>query len=99
MVGAESAALSTSRMSNERSTGELRPRGNGVPSWTPTSNLEFRTLPLSTLSYGDVNQPLVGLFHQLTSRGVGSLDLVRFQGFQMAYQAVARQAKVGARVR
>ncbi len=80
MVGAESAALSTSRMSNERSADELRPRKlervngvapssqpwqsrvlllnhtrmeNGVPSWTPTSNLEFRTLRLCILSYGD----------------------------------------------
>ena len=28
-------------------------RGNGVPSRTFTSNLEFRTLPLCNLSYGD----------------------------------------------
>lgn len=27
--------------------------GNGVPSRTLTSNLEFRTLPLCVLSYGD----------------------------------------------
>jgi len=59
------------------------PRGNGVPSWTLTSNLEFRTLPLFTLSYGDGNQPLVGLFHQLTSREAGSLDLLRVQGLEM----------------
>jgi len=28
---------------------------NGVPSRTLTSNLEFRTLPLCVLSYGDEN--------------------------------------------
>jgi hypothetical protein len=38
MVGAESAALSASRMSNERSAGELRPK-NRVPSRTLTGNL------------------------------------------------------------
>ncbi len=38
----------------------------GLPSRTLTSNLEFRTLPLCALSYGDGNERLVGLFHQLT---------------------------------
>jgi len=52
MVGVESAALSASRMSNERSAGELRPR-NGVPSRTLIGNLTFRTRPLCVLSYGD----------------------------------------------
>ena len=52
MVGMKRAARFTSRMSNERSAVELRPR-NGVPSRTLTSNLEFRTLPLRVLSYGD----------------------------------------------
>jgi hypothetical protein len=31
------------------------PMKNGVPSRTLTSNLEFRTLPLCALSYGDKN--------------------------------------------
>ena len=53
MVGAKSAALFASRMSNERSADELRSRKIGVPSRAFTSNLEFRTLPLCNLSYGD----------------------------------------------
>ena len=52
MVGAESAALSASRMSNERSADELRPQ-NGVPSRILTDNLTLRTRPLCILSYGD----------------------------------------------
>jgi hypothetical protein len=57
--------------------------GNGVPSRTRTSNLEFRTLPLFTLSYRDGNQPLAGLFHPLTSRRAGSLDLLCVRGYEM----------------
>ena len=45
MVGAKRAARFTSRMSNERSAVELRPR-NGVLSWTLTNNLTLRTRPL-----------------------------------------------------
>ena len=52
MVGAKSAALFASRMSNERSADELRPQ-NGVPSWTLTNNLTLRTRLLCVLSYGD----------------------------------------------
>ena len=53
MVGTKSAALSASRMSNERSADELRPP-NGVPSRILTSNLTLRTRPLCVLSYGDL---------------------------------------------
>ena len=52
MVGVQSAALSASRMSSERSAGELRPP-IGFPSRTRTRNLTFRTRPLCVLSYGD----------------------------------------------
>ena len=52
MMGAKSAALFASRMSNERSADELRPQ-NGVPSWTLTNNLTLRTRLLCALSYGD----------------------------------------------
>ena len=39
----------------------------GVPSRALTGNLEFRTLPLCALSYGDQKfKPLAGLFHRLT---------------------------------
>ena len=52
MVGAKRAARFTSRMSNERSAVELRPR-IGVPSRIFTSNLMLRTHLLRDLSYGD----------------------------------------------
>ena len=52
MVGAKRAARFTSRVSNERSAVELRPR-NGVPSRNLTSNLMLRTHLLCDLSYGD----------------------------------------------
>ena len=52
MVGAKRAARFTSRVSNERSAVELRPR-NGVPSRNLTSNLMLRTHPLCDLSYED----------------------------------------------
>ncbi len=62
---------------------------NGVPSRTLTSNLEFRTLPLFALSYGDENiKSLAGLFHRLTPgiskpQRAGPLDLLRVQEFEM----------------
>ena len=52
MVGAKRAARFTSRMSNERSADELRPR-NGIPSRALTGKLTLRTRPLYALSYED----------------------------------------------
>ncbi len=50
----KSAARFTSRMSNPDASGLMSYiPGNGVPSRTLTSNLEFRTLLLCGLSYGD----------------------------------------------
>ena len=66
---------------------------NGVPSRTLTSNLEFRTLLLCALSYGDkeTNPWLVSSTssHPALSKALssneraGPLDLLRVQGFEM----------------
>ena len=48
---------------------------NGVPSRTLSSNLEFRTLPLFALSYGDENnKSLAGLFQQPQTRHFQNLE-------------------------
>ena len=73
MVGAKRAARFTSRMSNPDESGLMSYVPVGVPSRTFTSNLEFRTLPLCALSYGDEKfKPLAGLFHRLTPGAVQS---------------------------
>jgi hypothetical protein len=58
-------------------------RKNGVPSRSLTSNLEFRTLPLCVLSYGDKESnpwpvSFTGQMHLATR----SLELLCVQGFE-----------------
>src|SRR5579872_4592585 len=56
-------------------------RKRGVPSRTLTSNLEFRTLPLCVLSYGDeASNPRPASFTPDSQSGP---DLLRVQGFEM----------------
>ena len=65
MVGAKSAALFASRMSNERSADELRPR-NGVPSRTFTGNLtlsrNYSVQPRMDTNEHEYGEPKTGLW-------------------------------------